>query len=113
MNAIEQVNAVEHDEYVDLVFPYMIEDLANAVDGVNIAALEGLDYHIDKARQYKEEWEQAGLSFNRASLIYLLTFMRVFIQDTPKHESCQWVINNYKTYLPFLERGEAIHILEE
>lgn len=53
--------------------------------------------HGDKSTQYRSRWEDAGLDFNKAQIIYFLTFTKL-LGDTPKHNSCQWVIDNYSTY---------------
>ncbi|BDR24933.1 hypothetical protein KEN51_CDS0096 [Pseudomonas phage vB_Pae10145-KEN51] len=53
--------------------------------------------HGDKTEQYRYIWEEAGLDFNKAQVIYFLTYTKL-LGDTPKHMSCQWVIDNYNKY---------------
>ena len=61
--------------------------------------------HGDKAYGYKSEWEKHEIPFNRGVLLYLLTYTKL-LGDTPKHESCNWVIANYPKYLPMIEETE-------
>lgn len=61
--------------------------------------------HSDKAYGYKREWSDAGIPFGRGVLLFLLTYTKE-LGETPKHESCQWVIDNYQKYLPHIEAAE-------
>ena len=61
--------------------------------------------HGDKGYGYRDTWEKAGISFHRGMMLYLLTYTGE-IGDTPKHESCLWVINNYNKYLPMILKAE-------
>lgn len=61
--------------------------------------------HGDKGYGYKRNWEKAGVPFNHGMLLFLLTYTSE-LGDTPKHESCQWVINNYQKYLPMILKAE-------
>lgn len=63
--------------------------------------------HGDKAYGYKREWSDAGIPFNRGVLLFLLTYTKE-LGETPKHESCQWVIDNYPKYLPHIEAAEKL-----
>lgn len=56
--------------------------------------------HGDKMSQYRDYWESNGLDYNKAQIIYFLTFTKVM--DRPKHESKQWVVDNYTTYSDLL-----------
>lgn len=67
--------------------------------------------HGDKARSYERAWEKAGINKYRGSLLFLLTYTKA-IEDTPKHMSEEWVINNYLKYLPALEKVETM-VLEQ
>lgn len=55
--------------------------------------------HGDKCYGYKDDWKKAGIIFSRGAMLFLLTYTKE-LGDTPKHESCQWVIDNYQHYLP-------------
>jgi hypothetical protein len=61
--------------------------------------------HGDKVEQYRDYWEDKGLDFNRASVIYFLTYTKKMYG--PKHKSKEWVISNYSHYWPILEEIEA------
>jgi len=61
--------------------------------------------HGDKCYQYKSEWLEAGIPFFYGVAIYFLTYTEE-IGDTPKHESSQWVIDNYDKYVKKLNRIE-------
>lgn len=61
--------------------------------------------HGDKAYGYKGDWEDSGIPFDRGVLLFLLTYTKE-LGDTPKHESCEWVISNYQKYLPHIEAAE-------
>lgn len=57
--------------------------------------------HGDKGYGYRSDWEQAGIPFEHGMAIYLLTYTDT-LGNTPKHESCQWVIDNYDRFKQFL-----------
>lgn len=57
--------------------------------------------HGDKGMQYKSEWDKHGISFPHGMAVYLLTYTSE-LGDTPKHLSCQWVIENYEKYKSYL-----------
>lgn len=87
---------------------YMIDNfykfIATVFDGEPnyIAACDGLmDAHGDKVDQYKEYWESVGLDFNKAQLIYLLTFTKL-MGERSKNQSHYWVEENYNTYARLL-----------
>lgn len=87
---------------------YMIDNfykfIATVFDGeLNyIAACDGLmDAHGDKVDQYKAYWESVGLDFNKAQLIYLLTFTKL-MGERSKNQSHYWVEENYNTYAKLL-----------
>ncbi|ARV77045.1 hypothetical protein PHABIO_414 [Pseudomonas phage Phabio] len=47
--------------------------------------------------QYRDYWESHGLVFNKAQIIYLLTYTNM-MGFTPKHMSKEWVLLNYDAY---------------
>ncbi|QXN68403.1 hypothetical protein [Pseudomonas phage PA7] len=57
--------------------------------------------HGDKVEQYRAGWEEVGLDFNKAQIIYLLTYTKL-LGDTPKYMSNQWVVDNYPKYSELL-----------
>lgn len=57
--------------------------------------------HGDKVEQYRQYWESKGLDFNKAQIIYFLTFTKL-LGDVPKHTSRAWVVANYDTYKDML-----------
>lgn len=61
--------------------------------------------HGDKAYGYKSQWEKAGVPFNRGVLIFLLSYTKE-LGDRPKHETREWVIENYSKYLPMILEAE-------
>ena len=56
--------------------------------------------HGDKAYQYRDEWEDAGIPFPHGVALFMLTYTEKM--DRPKHESCEWVIDNYQWYVDLL-----------
>lgn len=66
--------------------------------------------HGDKFRGYTRQWEEHGINDNRGGLLFLLTYTKEF-GDNEKHNSDQWVIDNYQKYLPMIEKAEA-YVLE-
>lgn len=57
--------------------------------------------HGDKVEQYREYWESKGLNFNKAQIIYFLTYTNR-MGLTPKHMSKEWVVLNYDSYKALL-----------
>lgn len=53
--------------------------------------------HGDKSDQYRSYWEKKGLNFNKAQIIYFLTFTKL-LGDFPKSQSKEWVADNYAKY---------------
>lgn len=62
--------------------------------------------HGDKASGYEYEWKDKGISRNRGTLLYLLTYVKEAFGETEKHLSDQWVIDNYQKYLPAILEAE-------
>lgn len=60
-----------------------------------------IETHGDKGTQYRKVWEKHGIPFYHGMAIYLLTYTSE-LGDTPKHLSCQWVIDNYSKYRQYL-----------
>lgn len=63
--------------------------------------------HGDKGYQYKSDWEDAGIPFPHGMAIYFMTYTEKM--DRPKHESCEWVIENYRYYsdlLPHVDEND-------
>lgn len=56
--------------------------------------------HGDKGYQYRDEWNENGIPFPHGMALYMLTYTNKM--DKPKHESCEWVIENYPKYKTFL-----------
>lgn len=56
--------------------------------------------HGDKAYGYQSMWERAGIHFYHGMMLYMLTYSKVM--DRPKHESGQWVIDQYPHYKEML-----------
>lgn len=56
--------------------------------------------HGDKSDQYQWYWQSAGMDFKKAQIIYFLTFTR--LMNRPKHESKEWVVDNYAKYAHLL-----------
>lgn len=52
--------------------------------------------HGDKVDQYHDYWLEHQLFFLKAQIIYFLTYTK--LMDRPKHESKQWVVDNYAKY---------------
>lgn len=62
--------------------------------------------HGDKGRCYDRKWKKEGIPFAHGMALYMLTYTSE-LGDTPKHESCQWVIDNYDKYKAFLPEVDA------
>lgn len=52
--------------------------------------------HGDKGYQYQSDWANAGIPFPHAMAMYMLTYTNVM--DMEKHQSREWVIQNYPKY---------------
>lgn len=61
--------------------------------------------HGDKCYSYRSDWEKAGISFQHGALLYLLTYTKE-LGDRPKHESMEWVTENYPKYLDQIHQAE-------
>lgn len=57
--------------------------------------------HGDKVAQYRDHWERQCLDYKKAQIIYFLTFTKL-MGETPKHLSCEWVVDNYDLYAKYL-----------
>lgn len=56
--------------------------------------------HGDKGYQYKGSWESEGIPFPHGMAMYLLTYTD--LMDMPKHDSKNWVLENYPKYVHLL-----------
>lgn len=104
-----------HYEYLDAILEHFFKEMFNKTpEQMWCAGI--VSAHGDKAYSYDNEWKKAGIPFQHGVLLFLLTYVSVNGQkvmgDTPKHESDQWVIDNYKKYLPMIEKAEAALRLE-
>lgn len=54
--------------------------------------------HGDKSEQYRDYWHSSGIDFNKAQIIYFLTYTK--LMEQPKHLSKEWVIDKYAHLLP-------------
>jgi hypothetical protein len=61
--------------------------------------------HGDKARQYFDEWEEAGIPEGRGALLYLMAYTS-FYSEWRKIPKVQWVIDNYRLFLPYIVMAE-------
>lgn len=61
--------------------------------------------HGDKCYGYRGTWEKFEIPFNHGALLYLLTYTSK-LGDTPKHKSCEWVIQNYPKYMHKIQEAE-------
>ncbi len=85
-----------HYEYLDAnlnsfwkgVFGKSLEQMY--CDGISAA-------HGDKCYQYQHTWQEHGIHFYHGCALYMLTYTDL-LGDWPKHQSCQWVIDNYDKY---------------
>jgi len=55
-----------------------------------------IDAHGDKGYDYKKRWEETGINFYHGMMLFMLTYTEVM--DRPKHESTEWIIENYEKY---------------
>lgn len=61
--------------------------------------------HGDKARQYFDEWAEAGIPLGRGGLLYLMTYTS-FYSEWRKIPKVKWVIDNYRLFLPYIIMAE-------
>ena len=80
------------DEYCSRMIDAIRETLFDNADTSGYT-----DYHLDKAYQYFDAWEAAGLDVRRAAMIYLLTYTRYF-DGQEKPNSSSWVVQNYELF---------------
>ena len=96
---INRLGGYSHYHYLELV----IEEFWNEVFGRSLkeTGCGGIiTAHGDKCRQYNDAWSDAGINEYRGALLYMLTYTN--LMDRPKHDSCQWVIDNYSKYYPVI-----------
>ena len=58
-------------------------------------------YHSDKAYQYFNEWELAGIHPFNGTMLYLLTYEHPWLNEVGLYPS-DWVINSYATFIKHL-----------
>jgi hypothetical protein len=95
-------------------YDYCDKTLANFWDALGINyhnkfSPEGITTaHGDKCYSYKDIWEKNGISFNHGVAIYLLSYIKPYsteVRETSNGwvDPCEWVINNYTKFKPFLD----------
>ena len=67
--------------------------------------------HGDKAYSYRSDWDDHGIPFHHGVLLFLLTYTKER-GETPKHKSCEWVIENYARYFMKIQQAER-EVLKE
>lgn len=63
--------------------------------------------HGDKCYSYKRLWEDASVPFSHGVAIYLLSYLSPWSKEVRETAHgwvapCQWVIDNYSKFKPFL-----------
>ena len=82
-------------DYINSVInPFWVKVFQKTLDEMWCSGI--VSAHADKCTGHKYEWEENNIPFYHGALLYLLTYTK--IMDKPKHESCEWVIENYETY---------------
>lgn len=95
---------LNHYEYLDLILDSFFKQVFNKTPSEMYCG--GIvSAHGDKGYSYKQEWKEAGISFNHGMMLYLLTYTKL-LGNYDKSDSCQWVIDHYKKYLPYLVTAE-------
>ena len=59
--------------------------------------------HGDKIYGLAQDFEKKEIPFNRAVLLYVLSYTRLAPSEEPHY---QWAVDNYKKYLPVIEKCE-------
>jgi len=105
---IEENRPVEHGSHYDFLDEHLdafwVKATGKTLSDSWCAGI--VSAHGDKGYGYRRDWERAGIHFYHGMMLYLLTYTS--IMDRPKHESRQWVIDNYgrfKDSLPALVAG--------
>ena len=107
---IGKLDFTSHYDYCDAVIEkFWMNVFGNTPEGTNCGGIVAA--HGDKAYGYKRTWEDANIPFYHGVLLFLLTYTKE-LGDTPKHESCDWVIRNYPKYQPLIEKSEK-EVLKE
>lgn len=92
-----------HYDYLDVMLnPFWVKVFNKTADEMWFGG--AVSAHGDKCYGYKNKWAKADINSYRGALLYLLTYTKVM--DRPKHESSEWVIENYSRYLPMIEAAE-------
>lgn len=86
------------DKHLDLFWRIVVGKSLNDTYHAGIISAHG-----DKAYSYKSIWEEAGLDFNRAMLMYLLSYK---MEHLNRSKVSQWVIDNYHVYDEVYEKIE-------
>ena len=93
-----------HYDYLDLILEnFWLEVFGKTPSEMWCAGI--VSAHGDKCYQYKHEWEDSDILFKHGTLIFLLTYTSE-LGDTPKHKSCEWVVENYSKYAPKIKAAE-------
>lgn len=94
---------MSHYTWLDNHFPAFLQSL-----GIDPKMGAGLSVaHGDKCYGYKEQWEEAGLSFPHGVAIYLITHLAPYSREVRNTDSgwvapADWVIANKERFLPHL-----------
>lgn len=94
---------IRHYRYLDMVLP-IFSKLVKFVEPSCILEPGIITAHGDKCYQYEDRWNEAGVPFNRGTLLFLMTYTA--IMDMEKSKSCEWVIKNYGRFRSILDTIE-------
>lgn len=95
-------DGIEYDSHYDWLNDHLAEFWLKAFgQSLSDSGFGGvIGAHGDKAYGYRSDWEAEGIPFPHGVALYFMTYSKRM--DRPKHESKEWVIENYPKYKPIL-----------
>ena len=84
------------DKHLDLYWKKVFNKSLDEMYCSNIVSCHG-----DKGYGYRRDWNLNGISFERGMMLYMLTYFEK-VMTYEEWKSKEWVIDNYKKYLPII-----------
>jgi hypothetical protein len=93
---------MSHYDYLNQNLPAFFDLIAATVEGAKFCAWQYnggiVTCHGDKCYGYREDWEEAGIPFEKGVAIYLLSYCKPFSDQCRETKAgwvkpCEWVIS--------------------
>lgn len=89
------IHASHYDYLDEMLNPFWKQVFGKTADEMWCGGI--VSSHGDKCYGYRMKWAAEGIDYQHGSLLFLLSYTSE-LGERPKHETCEWIIENYHRY---------------